>query len=152
MMWLRYYATSRKVAGSRPNEVVDFFLTYLIHPAALGPGVHLASNRKEYQKQKNMFLESRARLKISPPYVSRLSRQCGIISISHTYRPRRPVTGIDLLFNFMMSLIGSSWATRQLGSAIETGLCYCCTGRGGNATASLQKVELWRWEYYKWCQ
>jgi hypothetical protein len=33
---------------------------YLILPSALGPGVYLASNRNEYQKQK-MSLESRAR-------------------------------------------------------------------------------------------
>jgi hypothetical protein len=33
--------------------VNDFFSIYLILPAALGPGVHSASNRKEYQKQKN---------------------------------------------------------------------------------------------------
>jgi hypothetical protein len=32
--WLRHYATSRKVAGSRPDEV-DFFLIYLILPAAV---------------------------------------------------------------------------------------------------------------------
>jgi hypothetical protein len=38
------------------------FTIYLILPAALGPGVYLASSRNEYQKQKNMFLESRARL------------------------------------------------------------------------------------------
>jgi hypothetical protein len=30
-----------------------FFLIYLILPAALGPGVYSASNRNEYQKQKN---------------------------------------------------------------------------------------------------
>jgi hypothetical protein len=36
---------------------------YLILPAALGPGVHSASNRNEYQKQKHqMFLGSRAQL------------------------------------------------------------------------------------------
>jgi hypothetical protein len=29
------------------------FLIYLILPAALGPGVHSASNRIEYQKQTN---------------------------------------------------------------------------------------------------
>jgi hypothetical protein len=48
--WLRYYSTNRKVAGSIPNEVIFFFLTYLILPAALGPGVYSASNRNEYQK------------------------------------------------------------------------------------------------------
>jgi hypothetical protein len=37
--------------GSRPDEVN--FSIYLILPAALGPGVHSASNRNEYQKQKN---------------------------------------------------------------------------------------------------
>jgi hypothetical protein len=37
-----------------PDEVNDFFfLVYLILPAALVPGVHSASNRNEYQKQKN---------------------------------------------------------------------------------------------------
>jgi hypothetical protein len=41
----RHYATSRKVAGSRPDEVINFFPIYLILPAALGPGVHSASNR-----------------------------------------------------------------------------------------------------------
>jgi hypothetical protein len=33
---------------------------YLILPAALGPGVHSASNRNEYQKKKIMFLGIRA--------------------------------------------------------------------------------------------
>jgi hypothetical protein len=50
---LRHYATSQKVAGSRPDEVNEFFSIYLILPAALGPGVYSASNRNEYQKQKN---------------------------------------------------------------------------------------------------
>jgi hypothetical protein len=33
------------------DEVI--FSIYLIIPAALGPGVYSASNRNEYQKQKN---------------------------------------------------------------------------------------------------
>jgi hypothetical protein len=41
-------ATSRKVAGSRPDEVK--FYIYLILLAALSPGVYSASNRKEYRK------------------------------------------------------------------------------------------------------
>jgi hypothetical protein len=36
---------------SRPDEVN--FSIYLILPAALDPGVYSASNRNEYQKQKN---------------------------------------------------------------------------------------------------
>jgi hypothetical protein len=53
---LRRYATTRKVAGSRPDEVI-FFSVYLILPATLGPGVYSASNRNEYQKQKNNVSE-----------------------------------------------------------------------------------------------
>jgi hypothetical protein len=49
--WLRHYATSRKVEGSRPDEVNEFVSIYLILPAGLGPGVFLASNRNVYQKQ-----------------------------------------------------------------------------------------------------
>jgi hypothetical protein len=45
-------ATSWKVAGSSPDEVIEFFSIYLILLAALGPGVYLASKRNEYQKQK----------------------------------------------------------------------------------------------------
>jgi hypothetical protein len=33
--------------------VTEFFSIYLILPAALGPGVYSASDRNEYQKQKN---------------------------------------------------------------------------------------------------
>jgi hypothetical protein len=46
--WLRHCATSRKVAGSILDDVN-------VLPAALGPGVHSASDRKI------MFLGSRAR-------------------------------------------------------------------------------------------
>jgi hypothetical protein len=37
-----------------------FFSIYLIPAAALDPGVYSASNRNKYQKQKIMFLVSRA--------------------------------------------------------------------------------------------
>jgi hypothetical protein len=47
------YATSRKVADSVPDESIEFFSKYLILQAALGPGAYSASNRNEYQKQKN---------------------------------------------------------------------------------------------------
>jgi hypothetical protein len=38
--WLICYTTSRKVSGSRPDEVNEFFSIYLILPAALGPGAY----------------------------------------------------------------------------------------------------------------
>jgi hypothetical protein len=49
-------ATGRKVAGSRLDEVNEFFFffsIYLILPAALGPRIHSGSNRNECQKQRN---------------------------------------------------------------------------------------------------
>jgi hypothetical protein len=53
--WLRHYTTSRKVEDSRPDEVI--FSNYLTLLAALGPGVHSASNRNEHQKHKNCVSE-----------------------------------------------------------------------------------------------
>jgi hypothetical protein len=38
--------------GSSPDEVNQIFSIYLIFTAALGPGVHSASNINEYYKQK----------------------------------------------------------------------------------------------------
>jgi hypothetical protein len=40
-----------------------------------------------------------------PPSVSRLSRECGILSIAQTYTPPRPVTGIALLFYMWMMFV-----------------------------------------------
>jgi hypothetical protein len=48
--WLRPYATSWKVAGSIPDEIIGFFSIDIILATALGPGVDSASNRNEYQE------------------------------------------------------------------------------------------------------
>jgi hypothetical protein len=48
---------SRKVPGSRPDEENKYFSIYIILPAAVGPVVYSASNRNEYQKQKNVSAE-----------------------------------------------------------------------------------------------
>jgi hypothetical protein len=48
--WLRHSAINQ-VEGLISDEVI--FSIYLILPAALGPGVHSASNRNEYQKHKS---------------------------------------------------------------------------------------------------
>jgi hypothetical protein len=61
-------------------------------------GVYSVSNRNEYGKRRLMFLGNwrgrGVRLIALPPSLSRLFRQCGIINISQSYRPPRPVTGI----------------------------------------------------------
>jgi hypothetical protein len=61
MRLLSRYATSWKVASSTPDEVIECFQIYVVLPAALGPCVYSAFNRNEYQKQRKMFLGSKAR-------------------------------------------------------------------------------------------
>jgi hypothetical protein len=39
--------------SSSPDEMNEYFSNYLIIPAAQGYGVYSASNRNEYEKQKN---------------------------------------------------------------------------------------------------
>jgi hypothetical protein len=41
VLWLRHYATTRKIAGPRPDKVIFFFFfsIYIILPVALGTGV-----------------------------------------------------------------------------------------------------------------
>jgi hypothetical protein len=55
--WLSNYATSRKVAGSRPYDVNDFFFfnlpNYSSHTRFW---VYSACNSSKHQKQKKMFL------------------------------------------------------------------------------------------------
>jgi hypothetical protein len=47
---VRRYAISQNVAGSRPNEMNDYFSIYLILQAALGSEVYSAFTRNDYQK------------------------------------------------------------------------------------------------------
>jgi hypothetical protein len=59
--WLRHSATSRKVAGSNPDEVIGLFSIYLIFQPHSGPGVDLASNRNEYQEYSWNVLRGKGR-------------------------------------------------------------------------------------------
>ena len=56
-LWLRYYATNRKVAGSIPAGVSGSFIDIKSFRSHYGPGVDSVSNRNEYQEY---FLEVKA--------------------------------------------------------------------------------------------
>jgi hypothetical protein len=76
----------------------------IILPAAVGPGVCTASNRRVPEAEQLSFWEvERGRCvgrTISPQSVSRLSRQYGIFDISQSYTPPRSVMGISSLLLF----------------------------------------------------
>ena len=55
--WLRCCATNRKVAGSIPAGVIEFFIDIKSFRSHCGPGVDSASNRHEYEEH---FLEVKA--------------------------------------------------------------------------------------------
>jgi hypothetical protein len=54
LLHLGHYATSRKAAGARPDEVKKFFQIYLILAGALGPRVYSAPKRNECDRNKNV--------------------------------------------------------------------------------------------------
>jgi len=49
-LWLRCCATNRKVAGSIPASVSEFFIDIKFFRSHYGLGVDSASNRNEYQE------------------------------------------------------------------------------------------------------
>jgi hypothetical protein len=48
--WLKHYATSRRVAGLIPDEVIGFFNWYKPSNRTNGSGVDTASNRNEFHE------------------------------------------------------------------------------------------------------
>jgi hypothetical protein len=94
---LNRYATSRKNAGSSPDEVIESF-QFNISSGNIAMGWTRSVTEMSTRNLSGGKAEPVSKTDKLTATVSRLSRQCGIFNISQPYRPPRPVTGIALLY------------------------------------------------------
>jgi hypothetical protein len=89
-------ATDYRLDGRRIRVRLQKGATDLLGFTQLLTGMSTRHRKKSFLGVKS---GRRVRLTVIPPSVSRVSRQCGMLNISRTYRPPRAVTGIALLYS-----------------------------------------------------
>jgi hypothetical protein len=105
--WLRHYAASRNVVDSVPMRSLNFF-NFPIPSSRTSPWGLLSLWQKWVPRDVSRGVKRGrlVKLTIQPPSVCRLSRQCGILNISQTHGPLRPVETGYLHFFYMFRITG----------------------------------------------